>query len=113
MTHQQNYGADRLAIYTFTKLFKLFHEATTLDMKGVPPEHLAELYFNRYPQEVDPVWLNPCVDKRHREIWNPGKKCSDFPSLLVVGPQKTGVLEGVKKCVGECQQVCGRVSAGV
>ncbi|KAF6039937.1 NDST4 [Bugula neritina] len=59
-------------------------------MKGVPPEHLAELYFNRYPQEVDPVWLNPCVDKRHREIWNPGKKCSDFPSLLVVGPQKTG-----------------------
>ena len=33
---------------------------------------------------------SPCVDKRHMEIWSPGKNCSRLPSLLVIGPQKSG-----------------------
>ncbi|XP_067935741.1 bifunctional heparan sulfate N-deacetylase/N-sulfotransferase 4-like [Watersipora subatra] len=90
MTHQQNYGHDRLAIYTFNKLFELFTYATTLKLEGAPPEKLAEDYFGRYPEELQPLWLNPCDDPRHMEIWNEEKSCTKLPSLLVVGPQKTG-----------------------
>lgn len=35
-------------------------------------------------------WQNPCSDPRHKEIWSPEKNCKKLPSLLVVGPQKTG-----------------------
>ena len=33
---------------------------------------------------------SPCDDKRHLEIWPEGKNCSRFPSLLILGPQKSG-----------------------
>lgn len=90
MTHQQNYGNDRLAVYTFDRLFKLFSRATTLQLRGAEPEQLANLYFTKYPKEVAPIWVDPCLDHRHRDIWNQAKQCGAFPSLLVVGPQKSG-----------------------
>ena len=98
MTHQQNYASDRLSIYTFNKLFKLFTRSTTLKLQGLPPDKMAKAYFTMYPNEMDPIWLNPCDDERHREIWNEEKKCSRLPSLLVVGPQKTG---------RSCLVICG------
>lgn len=90
MTHQQNYGNDRLAIYTFDKLFQLFHNSTDLDLRGAPPNQVAELYFTKYPREKTPIWINPCKDRRHAEIWNENKSCDSLPNLLIVGPQKTG-----------------------
>ncbi|KAB7498341.1 Bifunctional heparan sulfate N-deacetylase/N-sulfotransferase [Armadillidium nasatum] len=33
---------------------------------------------------------NPCLDKRHTEIWSPNKTCNQLPRFLVIGPQKTG-----------------------
>lgn len=90
MTHQQNYGNDRLAIYAFDKLFKLFHSYTTLELRGGAPVYIASEYFNKYPTEKLPVWSNPCDSQRHMEIWPADKDCNKLPSLLVVGPQKTG-----------------------
>ena len=90
MTHLQNYGNDRLGIYTFDKVFRLFYLATTFDMKTLPPAEMAYRYFKKYPDERLPIWMNPCDDKRHLEIWSTEKDCKHLPSLLVVGPQKTG-----------------------
>ena len=91
MTHQQNYGNDRLAIYTFDKVFQLFANATRLQLQGAHPTVMAELYFKKYPSDRDPVWLNPCSDQKHLDIWNEEKNCNKLPSLLIVGPQKTGM----------------------
>jgi heparan sulfate N-deacetylase/N-sulfotransferase NDST2 len=43
-----------------------------------------------HPDESDPVWVNPCLDKRHRAIWAVNKSCDQLPKFLVIGPQKTG-----------------------
>lgn len=51
MTHQQNFGNDRLAPYTFTNLFRFLECWTNLELKWVPPVKLAEKYFDRFPNE--------------------------------------------------------------
>ncbi|XP_068736293.1 bifunctional heparan sulfate N-deacetylase/N-sulfotransferase 4-like [Montipora capricornis] len=90
MTHLSNYGNDRLALLVFDSLTKYLLCWTNLKLSSEHPTDLAERYFNMYPDEEDPVWQNPCLDPRHKSIWNEAKNCRKLPSFLVVGPQKTG-----------------------
>lgn len=93
MTHVQNYGSDRLSLYTFGKLFNFLRETTNLRLLQVPAQDLAKKYFDRYPAEATtPLWTNPCVDKRHLEILPASRvaKCGDLPDFVILGPQKTG-----------------------
>ncbi|XP_077999800.1 bifunctional heparan sulfate N-deacetylase/N-sulfotransferase-like [Glandiceps talaboti] len=90
MTHLSNYGNDRLALYTFESVVKFLQCWTNLQLKTVPPVDLADKYFSLYPEEKDPVWHNPCDDKRHLGIWSKEKSCERLPKFLVIGPQKTG-----------------------
>ncbi|XP_064458636.1 bifunctional heparan sulfate N-deacetylase/N-sulfotransferase-like [Ornithodoros turicata] len=90
MTHLSNYGNDRLSLYTFETVLKFIKCWTNLQLHTVPPLQLAERYFQMYPDEADPVWMNPCGDKRHLSIWSASKSCEQLPKFLVIGPQKTG-----------------------
>lgn len=90
MTHLSNYGNDRLALYTFESLFRFLRCWTNLQLVTLPPQQLAIKYFQMHPEESDPVWVNPCLDKRHRTIWATNKTCEQLPKFLVIGPQKTG-----------------------
>ncbi|XP_074649508.1 bifunctional heparan sulfate N-deacetylase/N-sulfotransferase-like [Tubulanus polymorphus] len=90
MTHQSNYAMDRLALYTFESVFKFVQCWTNIKLRTVPPKQLGEKYFKTFPDEVHPIWQNPCDDKRHSSIWSLNKTCSRLPKFLVIGPQKTG-----------------------
>jgi heparan sulfate N-deacetylase/N-sulfotransferase NDST2 len=90
MTHMSNYGNDRLALYTFESVVKFIRCWTNLKLYSVPPLELGKMYFDIYPEEEDPVWRNPCDDKRHLDIWSEAKTCDRLPNFLVIGPQKTG-----------------------
>ena len=90
MTHMPNYCCDRLAPYTFLSLASAVRCRTNLALRTFPPAQLAAAYFSLFPEEVEPVWGDPCQDRRHREIWAESKQCGRLPSVLVLGPQKTG-----------------------
>uniref|UniRef100_A0A8D3CKH3 [heparan sulfate]-glucosamine N-sulfotransferase n=1 Tax=Scophthalmus maximus TaxID=52904 RepID=A0A8D3CKH3_SCOMX len=90
MTHLSNYGNDRLGLYTFESLVKFVQCWTNLRLQTLPPVQLAEKYFQIFPEERDPLWQNPCHDKRHKDIWSKEKTCDRLPRFLVIGPQKTG-----------------------
>ena len=93
MTHVQNYGSDRLSLYTFERLFTFLGETTNFKLLQAPALQMAEKYYKRYPAEAQtPLWTNPCADKRHLEITPAGKldKCNDLPDFIILGPQKTG-----------------------
>ncbi|XP_018580567.2 bifunctional heparan sulfate N-deacetylase/N-sulfotransferase 2 [Scleropages formosus] len=90
MTHLSNYGNDRLGLYTFESLVKFVQCWTNLRLQTLPPVQLAEKYFHIFPEERDPLWQNPCHDKRHKDIWSKEKTCDRLPKFLVIGPQKTG-----------------------
>lgn len=90
MTHLSNYGNDRLSLYTFETVLKFVKCWTNLKLSTIPPLQLAEKYFQMYPDETDPIWMNPCEDKRHLSIWSSSKSCEQLPKFLVIGPQKTG-----------------------
>ncbi|XP_013787455.1 bifunctional heparan sulfate N-deacetylase/N-sulfotransferase-like [Limulus polyphemus] len=90
MTHLSNYGNDRLALYTFESVIKFIQCWTNLHLSTLPPIQLAEKYFQMFPEESNPVWVNPCLDKRHLAIWSSKKACNQLPKFLVIGPQKTG-----------------------
>uniref|UniRef100_A0A8C7J0Y8 [heparan sulfate]-glucosamine N-sulfotransferase n=1 Tax=Oncorhynchus kisutch TaxID=8019 RepID=A0A8C7J0Y8_ONCKI len=90
MTHLSNYGNDRLGLYTFESLVKFVQCWTNLRLQTLPPTQLADKYFQIFPEERDPLWQNPCQDKRHKDIWSKEKTCDRLPRFLVVGPQKTG-----------------------
>uniref|UniRef100_A0A668AMN5 [heparan sulfate]-glucosamine N-sulfotransferase n=1 Tax=Myripristis murdjan TaxID=586833 RepID=A0A668AMN5_9TELE len=90
MTHLSNYGNDRLGLYTFESLVKFVQCWTNLKLQTLPPIQLAEKYFQIFPEERDPLWQNPCHDKRHKDIWSKEKTCDRLPKFLVIGPQKTG-----------------------
>ena len=52
MTHQQNYGnVDRLALYTFDKLFQLVKKWTNFRYRQPEMEDIVTEYFNWYPEE--------------------------------------------------------------
>lgn len=90
MTHMSNYGSDRLALYTFESVIKFLRCWTNLKLTSASPLQLGETYFKLHPDEVDPVWGNPCDDARHTKIWSRNKSCETLPKFLVIGPQKTG-----------------------
>ncbi|XP_041513779.1 bifunctional heparan sulfate N-deacetylase/N-sulfotransferase 3 isoform X1 [Microtus oregoni] len=90
MTHLSNYGNDRLGLYTFVNLANFVHTWTNLRLHTLPPAQLAHKYFELFPDQKDPLWQNPCDDKRHRDIWSKEKTCDRLPKFLVIGPQKTG-----------------------
>ncbi|XP_048459447.1 bifunctional heparan sulfate N-deacetylase/N-sulfotransferase 1b [Rhincodon typus] len=35
-------------------------------------------------------FLDPCEDRRHKDIWSKEKTCDRLPKLLIIGPQKSG-----------------------
>ncbi|KAF2355048.1 Heparan sulfate-N-deacetylase [Trinorchestia longiramus] len=90
MTHMSNYASDRLALYVFEGVVQALQKRTNFALKTEPPALLADRYFALYPEEAQPLWGNPCLDKRHLEIWSRNKTCDQLPDLLVLGPQKTG-----------------------
>lgn len=90
MTHLSNYGNDRLGLYTFVNLANFVHCWTNLKLQTLPPVQLAHKYFELFPEQKEPLWQNPCDDKRHKDIWSKEKTCDRLPKFLVVGPQKTG-----------------------
>lgn len=90
MTHMSNYGSDRLALYTFESVIKFLRCWTNIKLSSAPPLQLANTYFKLHPDEIDPVWGNPCDDPRHVKIWSKNKSCDSLPKFLVIGPQKTG-----------------------
>ncbi|KAJ0179766.1 hypothetical protein K1T71_004357 [Dendrolimus kikuchii] len=90
MTHMSNYGNDRLALYTFESVVKFLRCWTNVRLASAPPLALAEKYFQLRPDELNPLWGNPCDDVRHRRIWAKSKWCGTLPKVLVIGPQKTG-----------------------
>nr|XP_023649119.1 bifunctional heparan sulfate N-deacetylase/N-sulfotransferase 1-like isoform X1 [Paramormyrops kingsleyae] len=90
MTHLSNYGNDRLGLYTFKNLVRFLQTWTNLKLQTLPPVQLAQRYFQIFPEERDPLWQDPCEDKRHKDIWSKEKTCDRFPKLLIIGPQKTG-----------------------
>ncbi|KAJ6216358.1 hypothetical protein RDWZM_007515 [Blomia tropicalis] len=90
MTHQSNYANDRLALYTFEAVIKFIQCWTNLQLFSLPPLELARKYFQIYPEEKDPIWMNPCEDRRHYNIWSLSKSCFQLPQFLILGPQKTG-----------------------
>lgn len=90
MTHMSNYGNDRLALYTFESVVKFLRCWTNVRLASAPPLALAEKYFQLRPDELNPLWGNPCDDIRHRRIWSKNKWCGTLPKLLIIGPQKTG-----------------------
>ncbi|TKC52304.1 hypothetical protein EI555_000665, partial [Monodon monoceros] len=89
MTHLSNYGNDRLGLYTFVNLANFVQSWTNLRLQTLPPVQLAHKYFELFPDQKDPLWQNPCDDKRHRDIWSKEKTCDRLPKFLVIGPQKT------------------------
>lgn len=90
MTHQSNYANDRLALYTFESAVKFVQCWTNLQLLTLPPLQLAKRYFLTYTEEKEPIWRNPCDDRRHYNIWWAGKSCFRWPQFLIIGPQKTG-----------------------
>lgn len=90
MTHMSNYGNDRLALYTFESVVKFLRCWTNVRLASAPPLALADKYFQLRPDELSPLWGNPCDDIRHRRIWSKSKWCGTLPRVLVIGPQKTG-----------------------
>ncbi|XP_017264253.1 bifunctional heparan sulfate N-deacetylase/N-sulfotransferase 4 [Kryptolebias marmoratus] len=90
MTHLSNYGNDRLGLYTFVHLASFLRSWTNLRLHTLPPLQLAHKYFQLFPEQRNPLWQNPCDDKRHKDIWSKEKTCDRLPKFLVVGPQKTG-----------------------
>ncbi|KAJ7327023.1 hypothetical protein JRQ81_016782, partial [Phrynocephalus forsythii] len=90
MTHLSNYGNDRLGLYTFVNLASFVQAWTHLRLQTLPPFQLAQKYFELFPEQKDPLWQNPCDDRRHRDIWSRDKTCDHLPKFLVIGPQKTG-----------------------
>ncbi|NWX21114.1 NDST4 sulfotransferase, partial [Aegotheles bennettii] len=90
MTHLSNYGNDRLGLYTFANLANFVKSSTNLRLQTLPPVQLAQKYFELFPEQTDPLWQNPCDDKRHRDIWSRDKTCDHLPKFLIIGPQKTG-----------------------
>ena len=90
MTHMGNYANDRLALYTFESVIKFVKCWTNLQLKQITPLELGIKYFEMFPEDKEPVWQNPCLYKRHAQIWSANKSCDRLPKFLVVGPQKTG-----------------------
>ncbi|XP_019854532.1 PREDICTED: bifunctional heparan sulfate N-deacetylase/N-sulfotransferase-like [Amphimedon queenslandica] len=89
MTHSGNYAKDHLALDLFSLLFDFIRKWTQIELVTDTPINLANAYFEIFPEDKQPVWTSPCQDKRHMSIWS-GRNCSQLPSLVILGPQKSG-----------------------
>jgi hypothetical protein len=91
MTHMTNYANDKLALFVLENVFKFLNKWTNLEFIAMPPLNLAQKYFELYPKDVEPLWTNMCLDKRHMNIWSLNSTyCNRFPKFIIIGPQKTG-----------------------
>lgn len=90
MTHMPNFGHDRLAIILFEALFRFVQKWTNLELVTDRPIAMAARYFQIFPEDTIPVWNSPCDDSTHMAIWSHASNCTNLPSVLLVGPQKTG-----------------------
>ncbi|CAF0876781.1 unnamed protein product, partial [Didymodactylos carnosus] len=92
MTHQMNYGYDRLANYLFSKLIYHISNWTNIRLQSVTSNELAQKYFSQYyPNDREPVFTNPCDDNILLKLWSHERTaCNIFPKFIIVGPQKTG-----------------------
>lgn len=93
MTHQQNFGNDRLGSYTFLNLFRFLKCHTNLQFKWVAPTQLAQKYFERFDNEKHFFYTDVCADTRHLRLLPINQTCTNLnplPNTLIVGPQKTG-----------------------
>ncbi|KAJ8319937.1 hypothetical protein KUTeg_001524, partial [Tegillarca granosa] len=97
MTHIQNYANDRLALYTLESVFNFIKCWTNLKLKQVSPYEAGRKYFEIFPEDKNPLWMNPCLDKRHLKRWPAYKYCKKLPNLLLVGPQKTDFFPNTSK----------------
>uniref|UniRef100_A0A8C6YJV9 [heparan sulfate]-glucosamine N-sulfotransferase n=1 Tax=Naja naja TaxID=35670 RepID=A0A8C6YJV9_NAJNA len=66
MSHLSNYGNDRLGLYTFANLASFVQSWTNLKLQTLRPIQLAHKYFELFPEQNDPLWQNPCDDRRHK-----------------------------------------------
>ncbi|CAF0734572.1 unnamed protein product [Rotaria sp. Silwood1] len=93
MSHNINYGHDRLGNYVFSKLIYLISKWTRIKFSNdLSTSELARKYFyDFYPDEQLPIFTNPCHDQMLMNLWNGNRSlCRIFPQFLIVGPQKTG-----------------------
>ncbi|XP_064395577.1 bifunctional heparan sulfate N-deacetylase/N-sulfotransferase 1-like [Halichondria panicea] len=90
MTHVTNYATDRLTLQLFSDLFQFTRTWTNLELTTDRPLNLGKRYFEIFPEDKVPIWGSPCGHKRHIDIYPPSKNCSRLPSLLILGPQKSG-----------------------
>lgn len=77
MTHQSNYANDRLAPFTFERLFQFVQRHTNLQLRfatsddptespQLGPLRLANLYFAMHPEEqTEPLWTVSKVRLSH------------------------------------------------
>lgn len=93
MTHMSNYGNDRLGLFVFKNLFEFVTKWTNIQFISKAPLKLVQKYFEFYPEDSEPIWTNPCEDKKHLNIWHLNRTiCDSFPKVIIIGPQKTGIL---------------------
>ncbi|CAF1052922.1 unnamed protein product [Adineta ricciae] len=93
MSHNVNYGHDRMGNYVFAKLVYLISKWTNIQWsRDLSSSELARKYFHHfYPEEQMPIFTNPCSDRILMNLWNGNDSlCTTFPQFIIVGPQKTG-----------------------
>lgn len=92
MTHMTNYANDQLAVYALDFVFDHLKQWTNLKFKSLSPIQTAQKYFEINPSDrSDVVWTNYCENKKHLAIWSLNSSyCDRMPSLVIIGPQKTG-----------------------
>ncbi len=115
MTHMTNYGNDRLGLFVFKNLFEFVTKWTNIDFTNLAPLKLVKKYFEIYPEDSDPIWTNPCYDKRHLNIWYLNRSiCNNFPKIIIVGPQKTGNFKNFfQKTIKFINKIAYRLNSSV
>ena len=56
VTHQGNYGNDRIANFLFQNVFFFLSTWTNLKFYSQPPLETVKIYFNLHPEEREPLW---------------------------------------------------------
>lgn len=64
MTHSGNYAKDHLAWELFRSLFAFIRRWTQLEMLTDSPINLANMYFQIFPEDRQPIWT-VCVVKMY------------------------------------------------
>ena len=62
--YMYTYNYFYLTLYLLAVFILVFIQ----DLRTVSPRQLSDKYFKLFPEEVNPIWSNPCKDKRHLGI---------------------------------------------